>query len=105
MSDPIDVSTQIEQLKHRQGNRIKDVALESYKGAVREIARTKAAQVMESLEISATRAVERVGGLIESPNEEIALRSSTFVIDHIIGKATQKTFSRVERVNIDVIAD
>ncbi len=42
---------------------------------------------------------------VESDNQEISFRASAYVIDHVIGKSTQKSLIRKEIVNIDALAD
>lgn len=92
-------------IRQRDGDALEYIASKEIRSQVRKLARTKAELVMEQIEKSAVKAIKNVDTLIDSTNEDISLRASTYTIDHLIGKATQKTFSRVERINIDILAD
>lgn len=50
-------------------------------------------------------AVNRVGQLTNSRDERIATKNSHFVIDHLRGKATQKSISLHGKINIQNILD
>ena len=80
-------------------------AVSSFKTSIGQIAKSAAERTIAGMEKAQRKATARVNGLIDSQNEEIAFKSSTYVLDHLIGKATQKTFNRTETVHIDVLAD
>lgn len=50
-------------------------------------------------------AINRVKELTQSDNESIATKNSHFVIDHIRGKAVQKTDNRNLNISIETILD
>jgi hypothetical protein len=54
---------------------------------------------------SAIRAIERVGELVESPDERIAIKASMFLIDHVRGKALQRSESKHLNLNIQSVLE
>lgn len=50
-------------------------------------------------------AVQRVGKLVNSVDERVATKNSHFVIDHIRGKAVQKTEGKHLNINIEAVLD
>lgn len=75
------------------------------RAAIKKEAQSAAKQIMGELQRGAMKSVKRITKLVDSNDEQVAFKASSFVIDHIIGKATQKSISRVENVTIDVLAD
>lgn len=102
---PTGVAEQIRAQRQRELDKEKAIATDQFNGIVRKEMRNAAKRVVNDLEEMATSATSKVKEHINSPIPEISLKASIFAIDHVIGKATQKSFSRVERVNIDVVAD
>lgn len=65
-----------------------------------------ASEMIESrLQQIATDAVERVGELVNSEDERIATKNSHYVIDHIRGKAVQRSITATTKFNIQNILD
>lgn len=50
-------------------------------------------------------AINRIGEVVASNDEKIALKASTYVVDHIRGQATKKSISLVGRANIQNVLD
>ena len=50
-------------------------------------------------------AVNRVGQLVNSNNEKVATKNSHYVIDHLRGKAVQRTESKHLSLNIQTVLD
>jgi hypothetical protein len=59
----------------------------------------------ERLQQIGVESIERIGGLISSVDEGIALKAATFVIDHVRGKALQRSESRSVSLNIQSVLD
>ncbi len=51
----------------------------------------------------AIKAIERVGEMVNSTDENVATRNAHFVIDHAIGKATQRTENTNLNINIESV--
>lgn len=76
-----------------------------YQEELRRAIRIHAEEVVDSLQGMGTKALDRINYLIDSPDQQVATKNAHYVIDHLIGKATQKSISTVRHVSIDVIAD
>lgn len=65
-----------------------------------------ASEMIESrLQQIASDAIERVGELVNSEDEKIATKNSHYVIDHIRGKAVQRSITATTKFNIQNILD
>lgn len=65
-----------------------------------------ASEMIENrLQQIASDAVERVGELVNSEDEKIATKNSHYVIDHIRGKAVQRSITATAKFNIQNILD
>ena len=65
-----------------------------------------ASEMIESrLQQIATDAIERVGELVNSGDERIATKNSHYVIDHIRGRAVQRSITATTKFNIQNILD
>lgn len=52
---------------------------------------------------TAIEATERVRVMVQSPDEKIATKNAHFVIDHIRGKALQRSESKTLNINIETL--
>lgn len=50
-------------------------------------------------------AIERVNDLVQSGDESIATRNSHFILDHIKGKAVQKSVNLTAKINVQSVLD
>ena len=57
------------------------------------------------LQQGALEAVERVNRLVQSSDEHIATKNAHFVIDHVRGKALQRSETKSLNLNINAIID
>ena len=65
-----------------------------------------ASEMIENrLQQIASDAIERVGELVNSEDEKIATKNSHYVIDHIRGKAVQRSITATAKFNIQNILD
>ena len=65
-----------------------------------------ASEMIENrLQQIASDAIERVSELVNSEDEKIATKNSHYVIDHIRGKAVQRSITATARFNIQNILD
>lgn len=56
------------------------------------------------IEKNSVVAANRLAELVSSDREDIALNAAKYTIDRNLGKPTSRNFSRVERINIDILA-
>lgn len=61
--------------------------------------------VDESLQQIAVTAIQRVNELVQSSDERIATKNAHYVVDHIRGKAVQRTESKHLSLNIQSVLD
>ncbi len=87
-----------------QNTPIAATAVQEYHKAIREVAVVGATEIVNELNKHAMKSVKRMGELVESADQQVAFRAAAFTIDHMIGKATQKSLNRTEIINIDVLA-
>lgn len=80
-------------------------ATEIFRSEVKKLAKSKAQEVMNLIEEKSVHAAERVFRLVDSSDEQVATKNAHYILDHMLGKATQKSVSQVTRINIDVLAD
>jgi hypothetical protein len=77
--------------------------------ANRIVAKSKSVNASEMIENRlqqiATDAIERVSELVNSEDEKIATKNSHYVIDHIRGKAVQRSITATTKFNIQNILD
>lgn len=66
---------------------------------------TAAQYIEDSLEQMSSDAIERVGELVNSEDERIATKNAHFVIEHIRGKAVQRSVSITGKLNIQSVLD
>lgn len=59
----------------------------------------------QQLEQIGIDSINRVGIMVNSKNEAIATKNSHFIIDHLKGKATQKSISLTGKLNIQNVLD
>jgi hypothetical protein len=59
----------------------------------------------EQLQQIGVDAINRIGKLVNSEDESIAMRSSSYVVDHIRGQATKKSVTLTGKVNIQSVLD
>lgn len=57
------------------------------------------------LQSVAIDAINRIGELVASPDEKIALRSSMYAVDHVRGQATKKSIALTGKLNIQNVLD
>lgn len=50
-------------------------------------------------------AINRIGEVVASNDEKIALKASTYVVDHIRGQATKKSIALTGKLNIQNVLD
>ena len=50
-------------------------------------------------------AIERIGELVHSEDERIATKNAHFVVDHIRGKAVQRSITATTKLNIQSVLD
>lgn len=77
--------------------------------AMRIVTKNKDQSVVQyienSLEQIGTEAIDRVGELVHSEDERIATKNAHFVIEHIRGKAVQRSVSLTGKLNIQSVLD
>ena len=61
--------------------------------------------VDSQLQQIATEAVERVGTMVQSADERIATKNAHFVIDHVRGKALQRSETKHLNLNIEAVLE
>ena len=61
--------------------------------------------IENQLEQIGSEAIERVAELVQSSDERIATKNSHFVIEHIRGKAVQRSVSLTGKLNIQSVLD
>jgi hypothetical protein len=61
--------------------------------------------IEDQLQQIGVEAVQRVSELVQSRDERIALKSATYAIDHIRGKAVSRSISVTGRLNIQSVLD
>jgi hypothetical protein len=66
---------------------------------------TAAQYIENSLEQMSGDAVERIAELVNSEDERIATKNAHFVIEHIRGKAVQRSVSITGKLNIQSVLD
>jgi hypothetical protein len=66
---------------------------------------TAAQYIENSLEQISGDAIERVAELVNSEDERIATKNAHFVIEHIRGKAVQRSVSITGKLNIQSVLD
>lgn len=59
----------------------------------------------DQLQIIGVDAINRIGEVVSSNDEKIALKASTYVVDHIRGQATKKSIALTGKLNIQNILD
>lgn len=59
----------------------------------------------QSMQQIGTRAIERISELVNSNDERIATKNAQYIIDHIRGKAVQRTESKHLSLNIQSVLD
>lgn len=52
-----------------------------------------------------SEAIDRIGELVHSDDERIATKNSHYVVDHLRGKAVQRSISVTGRLNIQSVLD
>lgn len=57
------------------------------------------------LEQIGSEAIERIGGLVHSEDERIATKNAHYVVDHIRGKAIQRSITATAKLNIQSVLD
>lgn len=77
--------------------------------AHRIISKSKDVQVGEYIETQleqiGSEAIERIGELVHSEDERIATKNAHFVVDHIRGKAVQRSITATTKLNIQSVLD
>lgn len=58
-----------------------------------------------SLQQIGAEAIERIGELVHSEDERIATKNAQYVVDHIRGKAVQRSITATTRFNIQNVLD
>ena len=72
----------------------------------RKLKQQSASEYIEKgLQQMAEPALKRVGEMVNSGDERIATRNAHFVIDHVRGKAVQRTESKNVNLNIQTVLD
>lgn len=66
---------------------------------------TASEYIDNQLEQIGSEAIERVGSLVQSEDERIATKNAHYVIDHIRGKAVQRSISVTGKLNIQSVLD
>ncbi|RTL04845.1 hypothetical protein EKK58_09480 [Candidatus Dependentiae bacterium] len=61
--------------------------------------------IENSLQQIGEHAIQRVSDMVQSTDERIATKNSHYVIDHIRGKAVQRTDNRNLNINIQSVLD
>ncbi len=110
MVNEVTLSSEHMQAVSDRANRINDsfkhdMATREFAKAIKVEARNAAVQVVQDLQEASLGAVKKIVSLSKSKDDDMAYKASTFIVDHVIGKAMQKSISRVENVSIDVLAD
>ncbi len=59
--------------------------------------------VPKAIQQISVRAIKRVGEIVDSTDEHIAFKASAFIVDHAIGKATQRTENTNLNINIESV--
>jgi len=59
----------------------------------------------EQLQQIGVDAVNRLGEVVQSPDEKTALKASMYAIDHIRGQATKKSIALTGKLNIQNVLD
>lgn len=77
---------------------------EELRALVMEGAQNTAKEIVAMMQAGTPKAVGKIYELLDSENENVSGQNARWWIDHHLGKATQKSISRVERVNIDILA-
>lgn len=73
---------------------------------VRKSKQVSAVEYIEnSLEQIGSEAIERIGELVHSEDERIATKNAHFVVDHIRGKAIQRSITATTKLNIQSVID
>lgn len=77
--------------------------------AVRIVAKSRevsAGEYIENqLEQIGSEAIERIGSLVHSEDERIATKNAHYVVDHIRGKAIQRSITATAKLNIQSVLD
>lgn len=84
---------------------IRNVGNRAYR--LRKLAQKETAEqfVDSQLQSVAIDAINRIGELVASPDEKIALRSSMYAVDHVRGQATKKSIALTGKLNIQNVLD
>lgn len=61
--------------------------------------------IENQLEQIGSEAIERIGELVQSEDERIATKNAHFVVDHIRGKAVQRSITATTKLNIQSVLD
>lgn len=61
--------------------------------------------INDQLNSVAVDAVNRLGDIVQSPDEKTALKASMYAIDHIRGQATKKSIALTGKLNIQNVLD
>lgn len=61
--------------------------------------------IENGLEQIGSEAIERIGELVHSEDERIATKNAHFVVDHIRGKAVQRSITATTKLNIQSVID
>lgn len=66
---------------------------------------TASEYIEKGLEQIGGEAIERIGELVHSEDERIATKNAHFVVDHIRGKAVQRSITATTKLNIQSVLD
>lgn len=61
--------------------------------------------VPKQIQQIAVGAIRRIGAIVDSTDEHVALKASMFVIDHAIGKAVQRNENHNVNLNIESVLE
>lgn len=61
--------------------------------------------INDQLNTVAVDAVNRLGDIVQSPDEKTALKAAMYAIDHIRGQATKKSIALTGKLNIQNVLD
>ena len=77
--------------------------------AVKIVAKSKNMNALEyienGLEQIGSEAIDRIGEMVHSEDERIATKNAHFVVEHLRGKAVQRSISATMKLNIQSVLD
>jgi len=61
--------------------------------------------IENGLEQIGSEAIDRIGEMVHSEDERIATKNAHFVVEHLRGKAVQRSISATMKLNIQSVLD